>query len=110
MGTSVRSGTAFALIIHTGQATTYGQIAARLALAPPETELERGLRTYGALLMRVMLVVVIIVLAVNMMLARPPVYTLLFAVALAVGLSPELLPAILAITLARGHRKWLNKA
>lgn len=109
MGSSVRSGTAVALIIHTGSETIYGQIATRLSLAPPETELDRGLRVYGALLMRVMLVVVIIVLAINMLLARPPVDTLLFAVALAVGLSPELLPAILAITLARGAQNMAKQ-
>jgi len=102
MGTSARSGTATALIVHTGRETAYGQIAGTLALRPPETELDRGLRRFGGLLISVMLTVVVTVLAVNILLHRPTIDTLLFAMALAVGLSPELLPAILTVTLARG--------
>ena len=74
------------------------------AAPPPDTEFERGLRRFGALLLRVKTLVVAAVLAVNMALGRPIVDTLLFAAALAVGLSPELLPAILTITLSHGAR------
>jgi Mg2+-importing ATPase len=76
-----------------------------LALAPPETEFERGLRKFGMLLLSVMLVIVFMVLTVKIALHHPTIETLLFAMALAVGLSPELLPAVLTITLARGARK-----
>ena len=104
MGASVRSGTATALIVRTGRDTVYGQVAATLTLRPPETEFERGLRHFGALLVRVMVVIVLAVLTVNIILRHPTIETLMFALALAAGLSPEMLPAILTITLARGAR------
>ncbi|MFN8063027.1 MAG: magnesium-translocating P-type ATPase [Vicinamibacterales bacterium] len=101
-GTNVRSGTARVLVTSTGSATEFGAIAHRLTLRPPETEFDRGIRHFGYLLTSVMLVMVLIVFAVHMVRGRPPVETLLFSIALAVGLSPELLPAILSINLARG--------
>ena len=100
-GTNVRSGTARCLVVATGPATMFGAIAHRLTLRPPETEFDRGLRHFGYLLTTAMLIMVIAVFAVHVLLGRPPVETLLFAVALAVGLSPELLPAILSVNLAR---------
>jgi Mg2+-importing ATPase len=104
MGTSVRSGTARALIVRTGAATVYGGIADQLRLRPPETEFERGIRRYGYLLTQIMLLLVLLVFAANVFLAKPPVESLLFAIALAVGMSPELLPAIISVTLAKGAR------
>jgi Mg2+-importing ATPase len=101
-GTSVRSGTATVLVVTTGRNTEFGRIGGALLAPPPETEFERGLRRFGGLLLEIMTLVVLVVLAVNILLQRPTIDTLLFAVALAVGLSPELLPAILAVTLARG--------
>jgi Mg2+-importing ATPase len=101
-GTSVRSGTATARVEKTGRATQYGTIVARLEAAAPETDFAHGVRQFGYLLMRVMLVVVLAVLLANQLLGRPPLESLLFAVALAVGLTPELLPAIVSVTLARG--------
>jgi Mg2+-importing ATPase len=105
MGTSVSSGTARVLIVQTGRATVFGQVAERLRLRPPETEFERGVRHFGNLLTQVMLVMVVIVLGVNLFLARPLLDSLLFALALAVGLTPELLPAIISITLSFGARQ-----
>jgi Mg2+-importing ATPase len=102
LGTNVRSGTARCLVVATGMATQFGAIAHRLTLRPPETEFDRGLRRFGYLLTSAMLVMVLVVFAVNMFLGRPPIETLLFSIALAVGLSPELLPAILSVNLARG--------
>jgi len=105
MGTSVSSGTARVLIVQTGKATVFGQVAERLRLRPPETEFERGILRFGNLLTQVMLVMVVIVLAVNLFLAKPLLDSLLFALALAVGLTPELLPAIISITLSFGARQ-----
>jgi Mg2+-importing ATPase len=102
LGTNVRSGTARCLVVATGTATQFGAIAHRLTLRPPETEFDRGLRRFGYLLTSAMLVMVLVVFAVNMFLGRSPIETLLFSIALAVGLSPELLPAILSVNLARG--------
>ena len=104
MGTSVRSGTATVLIVKTGLATAFGEVAARLKTRPPESEFARGVRQFGYLLVRVMVVMVVFVLVVNQMLGRQPIESLLFAVALAVGISPELLPAIVSVTLAHGAR------
>ncbi len=109
MGTSVRSGTARVLIVQTGKATVFGQIADRLNLRPSQTEFERGIQRFGNLLTQVMLVMVVIVLAINIFLAKPPIDSLLFALALAVGLAPELLPAIISITLAHGAQQMAKR-
>jgi Mg2+-importing ATPase len=105
MGTSVRSGTARVLVAATGKATVFGQIAGKLALRPPLTDFERGIQRFGYLLTRIMLVMVMVVLAINIFMARPPIASLLFALALAVGLTPELLPAIISITLSHGAKR-----
>ena len=97
------------LIVQTGKATVFGQIAQRLSLRPPETEFERGIHRFGNLLTQVMLVMVIIVLAVNLFLAKPLIDSLLFALALAVGLTPELLPAIISITLSHGAQRMAKR-
>lgn len=102
LGTNVRSGTARCLVVNTGPATEFGAIAHRLTLRPPETEFDRGIRRFGYLLTSAMLIMVLLVFVAHVFRGRPPVETLLFAVALAVGLSPELLPAILSVNLARG--------
>jgi P-type Mg2+ transporter len=102
LGTSVVSGTATALIILTGRATAFGDIAARLAARAPETEFERGIRRFGFLIMRVVFFLVLFVFLVSIALKHPPFESLLFAVALAVGLTPEFLPMITTVTLAQG--------
>jgi Mg2+-importing ATPase len=109
MGTSVRSGTATVLVVKTGRATAFGEVAARLKTIPPEPEFARGVRQFGYLLVRIMVVMVFFVLVVNQMLGRPALESLLFAVALAVGISPELLPAIVSVTLARGARAMARR-
>jgi len=104
LGSSVQSGTAKVLVVGTGRHTAFGAIAERLSARPPESEFGRGLRRFGYLLIRIMILIVLFVLAVNGLLGRPPIESLLFAVALAVGMSPELLPAIVSVTLAAGAR------
>jgi Mg2+-importing ATPase len=102
LGTNVRSGTARCLVVATGRRTVFGTIAARLTVRPPETEFDRGTRRVGYLLLSAMLVLVVVVFTVHVLEGRPPAETLLFSIALAIGLSPELLPAILSVNLARG--------
>lgn len=109
MGTSVRSGTARALIVQTGTRTSFGQVAERLTLRPPETEFERGIREFGTMLTHVMVLMVLVVFAINVILHKPPVDSLLFAVALAVGMTPELLPAIISITLSKGAQEMARR-
>jgi Mg2+-importing ATPase len=99
-GTHVRSGTGRCLAVATGRSTHFGGIAKRLALRAPETEFDRGLRHFGYVLLTTMVVMVLAVVTVNILLERPPIETLLFSLALAVGLSPELLPAILSVNLS----------
>lgn len=104
LGSSVRSGTARMLVTKIGRDTAFGAIAERLAARPPETEFSRGVRHFGFLLVRIMIVMVVFVMAVNHLLERPAIESLLFAVALAVGITPELLPAIVTVTLSHGAR------
>lgn len=104
LGSSVRSGTARVLVVRTGERTAFGAIAERLKARPAETDFVRGVRSFGYLLVRVMVVIVLFVLTANAALDRPAIESLLFAVALAVGLSPELLPAIISVTLSNGAR------
>jgi P-type Mg2+ transporter len=102
LGTSVVSGTAQALVVATGLATAFGDIAVQLSAPPPETEFERGTRHFALLIMRTVLFLVLFVVLASLTLHRPPLESLLFAVALAVGLTPEFLPMIMGVTLAQG--------
>jgi Mg2+-importing ATPase len=104
MGTNVSSGSAHALIVQTGTATAFGQIAQRLTLRPSETEFERGIRHLGYLLTEVMFILVLAVFAINVYFHKPVLDSLLFSIALAVGLTPQLLPAIININLSRGSQ------
>jgi len=97
------------VIVRTGRDTEIGAIAERLQQPQPETDFERGLRQFGYLLTRVAAVMVVAVFAVHMYFERPLLESLLFAIALAVGLSPELLPAILTVTLARGAHSMAKR-
>ncbi len=104
LGTSVRSGTAKVLAVKTGRDTAFGAVAARLKARPPETEFARGIRQFGYMLIRVVVLMALFALTINQLLHRPFVDSLLFSIALTVGLSPELLPAIISVTLAAGAR------
>ena len=103
-GTNVVSGVGRAELTATGARTTYGLIARRLIERAPPNDFERGVRRFGFLISRVILLLVVGVFAVNVALQRPIGESLLFAIALAVGLTPELLPAIVTINLSRGAR------
>lgn len=102
LGTSVVSGTASAVVVKTGGSTEFGKIAKRLVAREPETEFERGLRRFGSLMMEVTFLLVVFVFFINAFFKRGVLESLLFAVALAVGLTPELLPMILSINLSQG--------
>jgi Mg2+-importing ATPase len=109
MGTHVISGTATALVVLTGTTTEFGQISAYLQLKAPETEFERGVRRFGYFLMEVTLLLVIAIFAVNVYLNRPVLDSFLFSLALAVGLTPQLLPAIISVNLALGARRMADE-
>ena len=102
MGTSVISGTASMLVCRTGPATSLGEISDSLAVKPPATAFESGIHKFGLLILRLAILMVLFVLLINALLHRPWLESFLFAVALAVGLTPELLPMVVSVTLARG--------
>ena len=108
-GTSVVSGTGMAVMTATGARTAYGTIARRLGERAPESDFQRGIRRFGLLITRVILVLVVGVLVINVALGRPLLESLLFSIALAVGLTPELLPAIVTLNLTRGARALERK-
>jgi P-type Mg2+ transporter len=105
MGTHVVSGSALAAVVRTGTATEFGKVAERLKLRSPETEFERGVRRFGYLLMEVTLVLVIAIFAINVYFHRPVLEAFIFSLAVAVGLTPQLLPAIISINLAHGAKR-----
>ncbi len=105
MGTHVVSGNARMLVVHTGKKTEFGQISERLKLRPRETEFEHGVSRFGYFLMEVTLILVVLIFAVNVYLNRPVLNSFLFSLALAVGLTPQLLPAIISINLAHGAKR-----
>jgi len=101
LGTSVVSGTATAIVGATGRKTLFGDIATRLAARAPETEFERGLRQFSLLIMRTVLFLVLFIVVARIALHRGALESLLFAMALAVGLTPEFLPMITTVTLGK---------
>ncbi len=109
MGTHIVSGNAKALVIGTGKETEFGKVSERLKLKAPETEFEHGIRRFGYFLGEVTLVLVVIIFAVNVYLHRPVLDSFLFSMALAVGLTPQLLPAIISINLAHGAKRMAQK-
>jgi Mg2+-importing ATPase len=109
MGTHVQSGSARAVVVATAQASEFGQLSARIKQKPPETDFERGVRRFGYLLMEVTLVLVVIIFAVNVYLHKPVMESFLFALALAVGLTPQLLPAIISVNLSHGARRMAQQ-
>ena len=102
MGSSVVSGSARARVLRTARRTAIGQISTSLEKPPPPTAFEVGTRRFGLLIMRLTLLLVLFTLLVNVVMDRPLLESFLFAVALAVGLTPELLPMVVSVTLARG--------
>jgi P-type Mg2+ transporter len=102
LGTSVLSGTATAVVFATGSHTGFGGIVEELAERPEETDFERGMHRFSMLILRTVLFFVLFVLIVNIALGRDAFQSLLFSVALAVGLTPEFLPMITTVTLAQG--------
>lgn len=104
-GTHVVSGTGTAVAVLCGEDTEFGHVAARLRLRPPETDFERGVRRFGYLIMEVTLVLLLVVFAVNVFFERPVIEAFLFSLALAVGLTPQMLPAIISVNLAQGAKR-----
>lgn len=109
MGSSVISGSAILEINQTGKQTRLGHISHSLIAAAPPTAFEVGTRRFGYLIARVTIALAAFVLLVNLALHRPPLESFLFALALAVGLTPELLPMVVSVTLSRGAMRMAKQ-
>lgn len=108
-GTSVVSGSAKAIAVLTGKDTVFGNISASISKTPEETAFEKGIRRFGFLLMQITIVLAVIILAVNIYFGRPLMDSLLFGLALAVGMAPELLPAIMTIAMSSGAKRMAKQ-
>lgn len=102
MGSSVLTGAAKVLVVRTGSQTEFGKIASKLVEADEETDFSRGIRLFGFLILRVTIVLVLFIFLVNALLHRDIVESFLFSLAVAVGLTPELLPMVMSVTMAKG--------
>jgi len=109
LGTAVQTGIGTAVIVRTGRDTAFGRIAQRLAMRPPETEFGRGIRHFGMMITWITMLLVLFVLLVNIILHRPLLESFLFSVALAVGMTPEMMPMITTVTLAQGASRMTKK-
>ena len=109
MGTSVISGSGIMIVTATGKKSRLGGLAGTLALRHPPTTFERGVAAFGMMILRLTVALVLFVLLINLGLNRPLLESFLFALALAVGLTPELLPMIVTITLARGAARMAKQ-
>jgi P-type Mg2+ transporter len=108
-GTSIVSGEAAMLVVATGKATRFGAIATALASRGPQTAFQRGIHRLGLMILRLTIFLTLFVLLMNLAFARPVLESFLFALALAVGLTAELLPMIMTVTLARGALRMAQK-
>jgi P-type Mg2+ transporter len=109
MGTSVISGMAKAMVCRTGADTAVGNIADSLTVKAPPTAFELGIQSFGMLIMRLTFLLVLFVFLINAFFHRPFLESFLFAIALAVGLTPELLPMVITVTLSRGALRMAKK-
>ncbi len=109
MGTSVISGMAKAMVCRTGTGTAVGDIADSLQVKAPPTAFELGTQNFGMLIMRLTFLLVLFVFLINAFYHRPLLDSFLFAIALAVGLTPELLPMVVTVTLSRGAMRMAKK-
>ena len=109
MGSHVISGKARALAVATGKQTEFGKISDKLRVKNPETDFEKGIRHFGYLLMELTLVLILVIFSINILLHKPVLDSFLFSLALAVGLTPQLLPAIISVNLSVGARSMAKQ-
>ncbi len=109
MGTVVREGSARGVVVRTGMQTGFGRIAAGLGTRPAETAFQVGLRQFSFLLVRVAGVLTTAIFVINLLLHRPFIDALLFSLAIAIGLTPQLLPAIVTVSLSTGSRRLARR-
>lgn len=109
MGTNVVTGSATAVVVKTGKNTEFGKIASQLNARPEETEFERGIGKFGALITKAILFLVLFIFLFNSIVKHDVLQSFIFAIAVAVGLTPELLPMIMSVTMAKGSLSMAKK-
>ncbi len=109
MGSGVQSGSGRAVVVRTGASTEFGKVAAQLEQPADASDFARGMGRFGVLVMRITLMLVIGIFAVNTLLHHGILESLLFSLAVAVGLTPELLPMIMSVTMSRGSMRMAKK-
>ena len=109
MGTVVRSGSGVAVVVETGSRTEFGRIAKRLGTRQPQTAFQLGLRDFSLLLVRIAALLSGTILAVNLALGHPAIESILFALSISIGLTPQLLPAIVTVSLSTGARRLAER-
>jgi len=109
MGTSAISGTATAIVIKTGMKTEFGKIAKTISKDNVDTEFERGIKSFGYLIMRATIFLVLLIFLFNALFKHNILESFMFSLAVAVGLTPELLPMVMSVTMARGSLQMARK-
>ena len=109
MGTSAVTGFATVLAVRTGASTEFGKIAGDLLRAEPETDFEKNIKKFSFFIMRVNIFLVGFVFLINALLGRGWLTSFIFAIAIAIGLTPELLPVIISVSLSRGSVRMAKK-
>jgi Mg2+-importing ATPase len=110
MGTVVKAGRGRGVVVRTGRASTFGKIASEIQRAPQETAFQAGLRNFSLLLVKVTAILVVPIFLLNALFGRPILASLLFALAIAVGMTPQLLPAVVTISLSFGARRLASRS
>jgi len=109
MGTVVQNGSGVGVVVSTGTRTEFGRIAAGLGQRPPETSFQAGLRRFSVLLLEVAVVLTTAIFVINVLLHRSLLDSALFSLAIAVGITPQLLPAVVSTSLATGSRQLARR-
>lgn len=109
MGTVVANGWGRGIVVKIGKETEFGKISESISFLKPETTFQQGLTQFGNMLIKVILILTAVMFGVNVLLRHPLLDSVLFALAIAVGLTPELLPVIVTVSLSHGARKLLKK-
>jgi len=109
MGTVVQNGSGLGIVVETGANTELGAIAGRLGEAQPQTAFQAGLRDFSKMLVYVTLILAVTILVLNLALGHPVIESILFALSIAVGLTPQLLPAIVTVSLSTGARRLARR-
>jgi Mg2+-importing ATPase len=109
MGTVVRAGNGVGVVVETGRRTEFGRIATQLGTRQPQTAFQLGLRNFSLLLVRITMVLAGTILVVNLALRHPVIVSILFALSISIGLTPQLLPAIVTVSLSTGARRLAER-